>query len=106
MTPRRAGTLTDSLLQKTVLHDWFQPMHQAFKKVRYSDRMFQSLPMVSYALLGGLRQLLRVAKSVVVVRNDILGESFSRYWRSSGIEFRQEVRLRSEHHVDSFSTAQ
>ena len=58
MTPRRADALTDSLMQETVLHDWFQPMQQAFDKVRYSDRIFQSLPMVSYALLGGLRQLL------------------------------------------------
>ncbi len=60
MAPRRADSLTDSLLQETVLYDWFQPMQQAFSKIRYSDRIFQSLPMMSYALLGGLRQLLSI----------------------------------------------
>lgn len=60
MTPRRADSLTDSLLNDTVLHDWFQPMAQAFTKVRYSDRTFQSLPMLGYAVLGGLRQLLSI----------------------------------------------
>ena len=60
MTPRRADALTDSLLQETVLLDWFQPMQQAFDKVRYSDRIFKSLPMMSFALLGGLRQLLSI----------------------------------------------
>ncbi len=60
MTPRRADSLTNSLLKDTVLHDWFEPMEHAFAKVRYSDRMFQSLPMMGYALLGGLRQLLSI----------------------------------------------
>ena len=60
MTPRRADSLTNSLLQETVLHDWFQPMQQAFAHVRYSDRVFRSLPMMSFALLGGLRQLLSI----------------------------------------------
>ncbi len=60
MTNRRADSLTHSLLQETVLHEWFQPMQQAFDKVRFSDRIFQSLPMMSYVLLGGLRQLLSI----------------------------------------------
>ena len=60
MTPRRAEPLTQSLLQDTVLNDWFQPMHNALEKVRYSDAIFQSLPMVSFTLLGGLRQLLSI----------------------------------------------
>lgn len=60
MTPRRADSLTDSLMKDTVLQDWFEPMERAFSKVRYSDRMFQSLPMMGYALLGGLRQLLSI----------------------------------------------
>ena len=58
MMTRRADSLTHALLQETVLADWFEPMQQAFEKVRYSDRLFQALPMVSFALLGGLRQLL------------------------------------------------
>ncbi len=60
MAPRRAEPLTQSLLQETVLHDWFHPMETALNKVRYSDAIFQSLPMVSFALLGGLRQLLSI----------------------------------------------
>lgn len=60
MTPRRADSLTDSPLQETVLNDWFQPMARAFDQVRYSDRIFTSLPMMSHALLGGLRQLLSI----------------------------------------------
>ena len=59
-TPRRADSLTDSLLQETVLDDWFQPMARALDQVRYSDRIFKSLPMMSYALLAGLRQILSI----------------------------------------------
>ena len=58
MMPRRADSLTHALLQETVLSDWFEPMQHAFENVRYSDRLFQALPMISFALLGGLRQLL------------------------------------------------
>lgn len=57
---RRADALTDSLLQETVLDDWFQPMARALDQVRYSDRIFKSLPMLSYVVLGGLRQLLSI----------------------------------------------
>jgi len=60
MKLRRAEHLTQSLLQDTVLDDWFYPMQQALDKVRYSDRIFQSLPMMSFTLLGGLRQLLSI----------------------------------------------
>jgi len=58
MTLRRSDSLTDSLLHETVLLDWFTPMENALEKVRYSDAIFQSLPMASFCLLGGLRQLL------------------------------------------------
>lgn len=58
MPDRRADSLTHALLDETVLSDWFEPMQHAFEKVRYSDRLFQALPMLSFALLGGLRQLL------------------------------------------------
>ena len=54
----RADSLTHALLQDTVLAEWFEPMQQAVEKLRYSDRLFQALPMISFALLGGLRQLL------------------------------------------------
>ncbi len=60
MTPRRAEPLTQSLLNETILHDWFHPMENALEKVRYSDAIFQSLPMNSFILLGGLRQLLSI----------------------------------------------
>lgn len=57
MSKRRADSITQVLLNNTVLNDWFQPMQNAFEKVRFSDRIFQALPMVSFALFGGLRQL-------------------------------------------------
>lgn len=60
MNPRRADSLTQSLLHETVLHDWFHPMKNALDKVRFSDAIFQSLPMVSFMVLGGLRQLLSI----------------------------------------------
>lgn len=60
MTPRRADPLTDALLQETVLSEWFEPMANAFEKVRFSDAIFQSLPMTSFCLLGGVRQLLAI----------------------------------------------
>lgn len=60
MAPRRAEPLTQLLLQDTILDDWFHPMETALEKVRYSDAIFQSLPMGSFTLLGGLRQLLSI----------------------------------------------
>lgn len=43
-----------------MLDDGFYPMQQARDKVRYSDRIFQSLPRMSFTLLGGLRLLLSI----------------------------------------------
>lgn len=60
MILRRAEELTQSLLPNTILEDWFRPMETALNKVRYSDAIFQSLPMPSFALIGGLRQLLAI----------------------------------------------
>ena len=57
MTTRRAEPVTELLLKDTLLHDWFQPMQQALGKVRFSDGVFKSLPMASFLLMGGLRQL-------------------------------------------------
>ena len=61
MKTRRADSLTHALLHETVLQEWFQPMQQALEQVRFSDRVFQALPMLSFSLLGGLRQLLSIA---------------------------------------------
>jgi len=58
MTPRRAEPITESLLHETILNDWFHPMQQALDKIRFSDAIFKSLPMASFVLFGGLRQLL------------------------------------------------
>ena len=58
MTPRRAEPLTQSLLQDTIVHDWFHPMENALEKVRDWDAIFQSLPMTSFTWLVGLRQRL------------------------------------------------
>lgn len=60
MTSRRAETFTNPLMQKTVFADWFQPMINAFEKVRYREGLFRSLPMTSFAAIGGLRQLLSI----------------------------------------------
>ena len=54
---RRAEKLTTPLLKETVLNDWFKPLADALEKVRYADRVFSSLPMLSFILLGCLRQL-------------------------------------------------
>ncbi|MCP4236265.1 MAG: transposase [Aestuariibacter sp.] len=61
MSPRRSEPLTQSLLQETILSDWFEPMERALGKVRYPDAIFRSLPMISFTLLGGLRQLLSIS---------------------------------------------
>ncbi len=58
MKTRRAEPITHYLLNHTVLNDWFGPMQRALNKVRFSDAVFHSLPMESFLLLGGLRQLL------------------------------------------------
>ncbi len=60
MKLRRAEPLSHSLLQDTVLDDWFYPQQQALDKVRYCDGICQSLAMMSITLLAGLRQLLSI----------------------------------------------
>jgi hypothetical protein len=61
MTHRRADALTYSLLNQTVLNKWFEPMANALKNVNFSDNVFTSLPMKSFILFGGLRQLLSIS---------------------------------------------
>lgn len=58
--PRRAESVTNTLLGNTVLNKWFQPMEAALSKVRFSDKVFPSLPMASFLLMGGLRQILSI----------------------------------------------
>lgn len=60
MTFRRAEPITHLLLNGTVLQEWFRPMEKCLHKVRYSDKVFQSLPMLSFIMTGGLRQLLSI----------------------------------------------
>ena len=79
MTPRRAEPLTQSLLEDTVLHDWFQPVQTALDKVRHSDRLFRPLPMTSFILLGGLRQLLSISTLREQVQTLFHWQSMSRY---------------------------
>lgn len=57
MKKRRADDITEMLTENTVLDEWFSPMKMAFEKVRFSDQIFQSLPMISFTLFGALRQL-------------------------------------------------
>lgn len=61
MKLRRAEPITKSLLHETILNDWFHPMQHALDKVRFSDTIFKSLPMASFVLFGGLRQLLSLS---------------------------------------------
>lgn len=61
MKRRRAEPITESLLHETILNDWFHPMQEALAKVRFSDAIFKSLPMASFILFGGLRQLLSLS---------------------------------------------
>lgn len=113
MMTRRADSLTHSLLQETVLHDWFEPMQQAFDKVRYSDRIFPSLPMISYALLGGLRQLLSIQTLREQVQTlfhcDVSAEQIpvprSTWSDAMGSRTRRDLLRQAIHHLVAFAQA-
>jgi len=60
MVPRRADSLTYTLLNQTVLNKCFLPMANALESVRFSDNVFTSLPMKSFIFFGALRQLLSI----------------------------------------------
>lgn len=45
------------LSQDTVLADWFAPMNEALDKVRYHEKIFNTLSMPMFILAGCLRQL-------------------------------------------------
>ena len=60
MVPRRADSLTYTLLNQTVLNKCFLPMANALESVRFSDNVFTSLPMKIFIFFGALRQLLSI----------------------------------------------
>lgn len=53
----RINTLTQKLMNHTVLSDFFSPAVQALEKVRYSRARFNALPMEEFCMLGCLRHL-------------------------------------------------
>ena len=53
----RLTTLIDRLTQDTVLEHWFRPLQTALDKVRYPEKIFRTLSMPSFLLLGCLSQL-------------------------------------------------
>ena len=54
---KRLASLETTLLDQTILSDWFEPMQQALEKVRYSRKRFPTLKADIFILLGCLRQL-------------------------------------------------
>lgn len=57
----------NTLLQDTILGEWFQPMLGSLQKVRFSDKKFSALPMESFVLFGCLRQI----QSISTLREQI-----------------------------------
>ena len=53
----RLTPLIDALTQETVLEKWFRPLQKALGKVRYPEKVFDTLSMPAFLLLGCLRQL-------------------------------------------------
>ncbi len=49
--------LIHTLTQNTVLGEWFKPMQAALDRVRYPDKVFGTVSMSAFLLLGCLRQL-------------------------------------------------
>lgn len=56
-----AKRLADQLTSETVLGEWFHPMDRALDKVRFSEKLFTSLPMREFILFGCLRQVQSVS---------------------------------------------
>ncbi len=54
---KRLDSLQATLLNNTVLNDWFLPMQNALDKVRYSRKQFSVLSAEFFILIGCLRQL-------------------------------------------------
>ncbi len=55
---KRLSSLEFTLLDDTVLNEWFAPMQSALEKVRYSRDRFPILKADFFVLLGCLRQLM------------------------------------------------
>lgn len=53
----RLTPLIDTLTQETVLEQWFSPLQKMLDKVRYPEKVFGTLSMSAFLLLGCLRQL-------------------------------------------------
>jgi len=47
----------NTLIENTILGEWFEPMLPSLEKVRFSDKKFNSLPMAAFILYGCLRQI-------------------------------------------------
>ena len=56
MIQRRADSVTETLTDNTVMSDLFGPIKNALAKVRFSDKIFQSLSMESFMLFAAIRQ--------------------------------------------------
>ena len=111
MTPRRAEPLTQSLLNGTILDDWFQPMENALANVRFSDAIFQSLPMNSFLLLGGLRQLLSInslrEQTQTLFHLDCAADRIpvprSTWSDAMASSFRRDILRQGVHHLVTFA---
>ncbi len=53
----RLVPLIVALTQETVLEKWFSPLQKALDKVRYPEKVFGTLSIPAFLLLGCLRQL-------------------------------------------------
>ncbi|MCP4471468.1 MAG: IS4 family transposase [Gammaproteobacteria bacterium] len=53
----RLTPLIHTLTQNTVLEEWFKPMQAALDRVRYPEKVFATLTIPAFLLLGSLRQL-------------------------------------------------
>ena len=53
----RSENLKKNLLDNTVFSDFFQPMLNAFDKVRFSEKRFGALPMTLFTAISCLRQI-------------------------------------------------
>lgn len=48
---------SSTVIDDTILGEWFEPMMSALEKVRFSDNKFSTLPMAAFVLFGCLRQI-------------------------------------------------
>jgi len=55
--PNKRRNFANTLIQDSVLGEWFQPMMASLDKVRFSEKKFSALPMNAFILFGCLRQI-------------------------------------------------